>query len=148
MYANFDGEYSFAGTPFADNQCSSDSDNLVIYGHMMKDGSMFAGLANYTKQEYWQEHQYITFNTLRTRQTYQIVCVFKTTATVGKGFAYHRFIDAEYDSDLDEFWQNCRDNALYDTGLDLRYGDKLITLSTCEYTQTNGRLVVVAKLVA
>ena len=59
---------------------------------------------------------------------------------------YHNFIYAQDDADWESFWQNCRDNAFYDTGLDLSPGDQIITLSTCEYTLTNGRLVIVAKL--
>lgn len=147
LYRDFYGKQVARGCIYADEECDvfAPSDNVVLYGHMMKDGSMFADLANYTSKKYWQEHQFVTFNTLQAKHTYQIICVFKTTATAGEGFAYHRFIDAEYDSEWDEFWQNCRDHAFYDTGLDLRYGDQIITLSTCEYTLTNGRLVVVAK---
>lgn len=147
LYRDFYGNQVARGCIYVREQCDvfAPSDNVVIYGHMMKDGTMFADLSKYASKSYWQEHQFIQFDTLRARHTYQIICVFKTTATVGEGFAYHQFIDAQYDSDLDEFWRNCRENAFYDTGLEPRYGDKLITLSTCEYTQTNGRLVIVAK---
>lgn len=150
LYRDFYGKQVARGCIYADENCDmfAPSDNIVLYGHMMNDGTMFADLAKYTQKKYWQEHQFIEFNTLQARHTYQIICVFKTTATVGEGFAYHTFIDAEYDSDWDEFWGNCQANAFYDTGLDLSYDDKIITLSTCEYTLTNGRLVVVAKLVA
>lgn len=150
LYRNFYGEYAARGCIYAREECDifAPSDNIVLYGHRMQDGSMFAHLANYTSKEYWQEHQIVQFDTLRARHTYQIICVFRTSATVGEGFAYHQFVDAVYDSDLDDFWNNCRKNAYYDTGLEPRYGDKLITLSTCEYTYTNGRLVVVAKRIS
>lgn len=147
LYRDFYGQDASRGCIYAREQCDifKPSDNIVMYGHMMKDGTMFADLANYTSKEYWQTHQTIQFDTLRARNTYQIICVFRTTASAGEGFPYHLFVDAEYDSDLDDFWNNCRKHAYYDTGLSPRYGDKLITLSTCEYTQVNGRLVVVAK---
>lgn len=147
LYRDFYGKQVARGCIYVREQCDvfTPSDNVVIYGHMMKDGTMFSDLSNYTNKAYWEEHQYIRFDTLRARHTYQIICVFKTTATQEEGFPYHQFVDAQYDSDLDEFWLNCRKNAFYDTGLYPRYGDKLITLSTCEYSQTNGRLVVVAK---
>lgn len=149
LYRDFYGNKASRGCIYVREQCDvfAPSDNVVIYGHMMKDGTMFADLAKYTSKQYWREHPTIQFDTLRGRHRYQIICVFKTTATVGQGFPYHQFINAEYDSDLDDFWDNCRKNAFYDTGLAPRYGDKLITLSTCEYSQTNGRLVVVAKRV-
>lgn len=147
LYRDFYGRQVMRGCIYADEKCDAlrPSDNVIIYGHMMQDNSMFADLANYTRKSYWQEHQFIQFNTLRARHTYQIVCVFKTTATAGEGFAYHRFVDAETDADWEAFWNDCRENALYDTGLMPEAGDKIITLSTCEYTLTNGRLVIVAK---
>lgn len=150
IYRDFYGRQVMRGCLYVREQCDvfRPSDNVVIYGHMMQDGTMFADLANYTSKKYWQDHQYIQFDTLRGRHTYQVICVFKTTATAGKGFPYHLFVDGEYDSDLDEFWVKCRENAFYDTGLEPRYGDKLLTLSTCEYTLTNGRLVVVAKRIS
>jgi len=147
LYRDFYGNQVARGCIYVREQCDvfSPSDNVVIYGHRMKDGTMFADLSYYTSKQYWQEHQFIQFDTLRARHTYQIICVFRTTATTGEGFAYHQFVDAAYDSELDDFWSSCRRNAYYDTGLEPRYGDKLITLSTCEYSLTNGRLVIVAK---
>lgn len=147
LYRDFYGKQVSRGCLYAEEACDlfAPSDNVIIYGHMMKDGSMFADLAKYTRKKFWQDHQFVELKTLLTSHTYQIVCVFKTTATAGEGFAYHTFINAEYDSDWNDFWKNCRKNAFYDTGLDLYPGDKIITLSTCEYTLTNGRLVVVAK---
>ena len=149
LYRDFHGKQVARGCIYVREECDvfAPSDNIVIYGHMMKDGTMFADLAKYTRKKYWQEHPYIQFDTLRARHSYEIICVFRTSATVGEGFSYHLFVDAEYDSDLDEFWTNCRKNAYYDTGLEPRYGDKLITLSTCEYSLTNGRLVIVARRV-
>lgn len=149
LYRDFHGKQVARGCIYVREECDvfTPSDNVVIYGHMMKDGTMFADLAKYTDKKYWQEHPYIQFDTLRARHSYEIICVFRTSATVGFGFSYHLFVDAQYDSELDEFWSNCRKNAYYDTGLEPRYGDKLITLSTCEYSLTNGRLVVVARRV-
>lgn len=64
----------------------------------------------------------------------------------GKGFKYYHFVRAEQEEDFDEFIAKCKELALYDTGVTAEYGDQLITLSTCEYSRTNGRMVVVAKL--
>ena len=60
---------------------------------------------------------------------------------------YH-FVNAESEAAFDEYVAKCKELSLYDTGASAAYGDKLITLSTCEYSQTNGRMVVVAKKVA
>ena len=144
---NFYGKYSSHGCLYAREQCSIDpaSDNITIYGHNMKDGSMFAALLKYRSKSFWKNHPYITFDTLMEHHTYEIFAVFTTTASKGKGFSYHQFVDAKSEEHFDEFVQTCLDLSLYDTGIVPQYGDKLITLSTCEYTQTNGRFVVVAR---
>ena len=149
LYKNFDGEYSVRGSIYADEDCDvfTPSDNVVLYGHHMQDGSMFSALNNFDAKSYWQERKYITFNTLLERHTYEIIAVFKTSASVGEGFRYHQFINAETEEEFNDFVATCKRLAFYDTGVSAEYGDKLITLSTCEYTLTNGRLVVVAKRV-
>lgn len=144
---NFYGEYSAQGTIYAREECDllRPSDNVTLYGHYMKDGSMFAGLGDYRSKSFWETHRYISLSNLQQRHTYEIFAVFTTTATEGQGFAYHTFVYAGDAADFEEYVNTCKELALYDTGITPACGDKLITLSTCEYTQTNGRLVVVAR---
>ncbi len=143
---NFRKEYSLQGCLYAREQCdiNTPSDNITIYGHNMRDGTMFATLLKYDDQEYWEAHDTITFDTLTEHHTYRIFAVFKTTASIGEGFSYHQFVDAATEEEFDDFVATCKALAFYDTGLTPVYGDKLITLSTCEYTLENGRFVVVA----
>ncbi len=147
LHRDFYGKYSGHGCLYVQEECSVDppSDNITIYGHNMKDGSMFAGLLSYANKSFWEKHRYITFDTLMEHHTYEVFAVFRTTASKGKGFAYHRFIDAQDAEKFQEFVKDCQLIALYDTGITPQYGDKLITLSTCEYSQQNGRFVVVAR---
>lgn len=147
LQRDFYKNYSSHGCIYVREQCNvfAPSDNLTIYGHRMKDNTMFGHLAKYESKSYWELHPYIRFDTLTDRQMYQIICIFKTTATVDEGFPYHRFVDAGSQEEFDAFLNRCKSLALYDTGLTAEYGDSLITLSTCEYSQQNGRLVVVAK---
>lgn len=147
LHRDFYGNYSSHGCIFAREQCDvyAPSDNITIYGHNMKDGTMFGVLRNYRSKSYWQDHRYIYFDTLYERHTYEIFAVFTTVATKGKGLAYHQFVDADDQAEFDEYIADCQAAALYDTGITPQYGDKLISLSTCEYSQKNGRLVVVAK---
>ena len=144
---DFDGQESAHGCLYARDVCNvfTPSDNITIYGHRMKDGSMFARLDKYMDKSFYEENPYIFFDTLTELHTYQIISVFLTTASVGEGFSYHTFVDAGNEAEYNSFVDTCKDLSLYDTGVDAQYGDKLITLSTCEYSQTNGRLVVVAK---
>ena len=79
------------------------------------------------------------------RDRYEIVAVFKTVAYSEQGFKYYHFVHAESAEAFDEYIAQCKALALYDTGVTAEYGDQLITLSTCEYSRPNGRMVVVAK---
>ena len=146
LHREFSGAYNYWGCIYAREECDLEtpSDNVTIYGHNMKDGSMFAGLNDYTRRDFWENHRYIRFDTLREHHTYEIFAVFITTADQGRGFDYHNFINAADEQDFDTFISQCLSLSLYSTDIIPKYGDKIICLSTCEYTQTNGRLVVAA----
>ena len=74
---NFYGEYSYSGTPFLDARCSADSTNLVIYGHHMNNGTMFADLCNYTDYSYFTEHPTVVLETKDGAFTYSVFSVMK-----------------------------------------------------------------------
>ena len=109
---------------------------------------MFHDLHGYYRESFWKEHQFIEFDTIYDHHTYQIFAVFKTNVSSSDFFPYHRFNNAESAEEFDEFVSKVKSLSFYDTGVSAEYGDKLITLSTCEYTLSNGRLVVVAKQVS
>ena len=123
------------------------SDNVVIYGHHMNNGSMFADLEKFKSEDFWREHRTIAFHTLTDKNEYEILAAFKTVVYTNSpdSFRYYRFTDAQSPEEFAAFVEKCKELSLYDTGISAEYGDKLITLSTCEYSRTNGRLVVVAK---
>lgn len=142
----FDRSYSDYGVPYVQENCALGiSDNIVIYGHNMSNGSMFADLCRYEKKSFWEAHPIIHFDTLSGYGEYEIVTVFKTVAYSREGFKYYHFVDAESEADFDTFLAQCRELELYNTGVDAEYGDQLIALSTCEYSRKNGRMVIVAK---
>ena len=144
----FDKQYSNYGVPYVQENCALDlSDNVVIYGHHMNNGSMFADLCKYESENFYREHTTVRFDTLDGFGEYEIVAVFKTVAYSEQGFKYYHFVNAADEDDFNVFVSQCKALALYDTGVGAEYGDKLLTLSTCEYSRTNGRMVVVAKLI-
>jgi sortase B len=142
------------------------SDNIVIYGHNLKTGGMFNKLTYYRNKSYWENHQTFTFDTLYERHTYRIFAVFKTAAKQftddGKpwGYPYHRMNNFANEYEFNKFIADVKGAAFngggykgwtfYDTGITPQYGDKLVCLSTCEYTMkdpdgtVNGRWVVMA----
>lgn len=143
----FDKTYSDYGCPYIQENCDvkAPSDNLVVYGHNMNNGSMFADLIKYEDKEFYENHRTIHFNLITDKVDYQIVAVFKTVAYSPDGFRYYDFVNAESSEDFDSYISKCKELELYDTGVTAEYGDKLITISTCEYSRKNGRIVVVAK---
>ena len=147
----FDKSYSDYGCPYVQENCDMElsSDNIIIYGHHMNDGSMFTGLMKFKDKSFWENHKTISFDTLTDRQTYEVLAVFKTVVYTDSSdsFKYYHFVNAETPEDFSAYVDKCKKLSLYDTDVTAEYGDKLLTLSTCEYSRANGRLVVVAKLI-
>lgn len=145
----FDKEASRSGVPFIDKRCSIEpfGTNTIIYGHHMKNGTMFAGLENYKSEEYCREHPIIRFDTLYARQEYEIIAAFETQVyrENDTAFKHYNFLNAQSGTDFDEYITGIKALALYDTGVSAEYGDELLTLVTCAYHTENGQFVVVAK---
>lgn len=147
---DFDGETDESGSIFADarNNVFKPDDNIIIYGHNMKNGSMFGTLQHYLKKEYYDKHKTISFDTLYKRNFYEIVAVglSKIKDESDNSFKYYNYLNAKNKKDFERFAKNIRKLAVYDTDAKLKYGDKLITLSTCNNVEEDGRLFVIAKM--
>ena len=146
---DFAGRYTDYGCPFMQADCDAlaPSDNLIIYGHNMKDGSMFADLAKYGSKDFWQSHKTVWFDTELGSSAYEIFAVIHTTvqADAADAFAFYRFVDAATPEEFTSYVSACKARALFDTGIFAEYGDKLLTLSTCDNITDGGRLLVIAK---
>lgn len=141
---NFYKEYSQLGTPYIAEYCNvQTSDNVIIYGHHITNYQVFGELEKYKKKEFYNNNKIINFNTIYENADYEIIAVFKTVAYTG--FKYYEFINSSSEDEFNTFIKKCKELSFYDTGKTAKYGDKLLTLSTCEYSAKNGRLVVVAK---
>ena len=137
-------EYSQLGTQYIEEYCNvQTSDNVIIYGHHITNYQVFGELEKYKKKEFYDNHKIINFNTIYENADYEIIAVFKTVAYTG--FKYYQFINSSSEDEFNTFIKRCKELSFYDTGKTAKYGDKLLTLSTCEYSAKNGRLVVVAK---
>ena len=146
LHRDFNGNHASAGALFIAENCDpDDSDNVIIYGHHMNSGKMFAALNKYKKQSFYEEHKRIVYETLNGHVTYEVMFAFTTPVYTGHDFEYYAFSKANSAEEYDAYISACRERALYDTGVTAQYGDKLLTLSTCEYSQKNGRMVVVAR---
>ena len=136
---SFYGEYSQSGVPFLDWRCSLDSDNLIIYGHNMKNGTMFGELKNYLDEEFCLAHPVIEFQTADGVEQYTVFAV----AAVQKTDAWYSFIDASGSEDFTEQTAAILQKSLYDTGAAPVFGQQIITLSTCYGSSKDGRLLVI-----
>lgn len=130
-----------------DGRTTEDTENVIIYGHNMKYGEMFGSLKKYKEPEFYETHKYIQFDTLYERGTYEIISVVKTR-DYGEGENQYRFYDhTELDSEeeFQEYVDNAKKNACFPIETTAEFGDRLITLSTCDKWTEEGRLLIVAK---
>ena len=146
---NFNQEYDKNGSLFLDCDCNvyPRSTNMIIYGHHMKSGSMFGNLQQYAKESYGEKHSIIEFDTIYEKATYQVMYVFRSQVYNEDDvvFKYYQFIEANSEEEFNFYMKEMASMSLYDTGVTANFGDSLLTLSTCDSSQTDGRFVVVAK---
>lgn len=129
---DIDRNYSFYGTPYLSAYCDLEkSDNLIIYGHNINGGRMFGALTQYKDESFYQKHKSIYFTTEK-KSKYEIFAVISVNKYY---FPYWQFVMAQDEKDYDEFIDKVKKYSVYDTGITPKYGEKLITLSTCD----NGR---------
>lgn len=147
---NYKKEKISGGSIFLDKDYnfSIPSSNLLIYGHRHQKGLMFEDLVKYKEEEFYKEHSKIRFTTVTEDCEYEIIATFNSRLYYQKEtnvFRYYFFINANNEEEYNEFVNNCKKASLYDTGKTATYGEQLLTLSTCDYSQENGRFAVVAK---
>lgn len=150
MNRNYDKEESVYGALFLDAgyDWNIKSNNFLIYGHNMQDGSMFNNLLNYADEEYYEEHPIIRFTTTEEDAEYEIISAFRSRVyykSEKNVFRYYYFINPKSEEEYNEFVENAKEASLYDTGKTAEYGDQLITLSTCAYHTEDGRFAVIGR---
>ena len=153
MTHTYKKEYSKDGSIFLDKDYNWDvpSSNLLIYGHNNKNGNMFQELLKYEDESYYKEHSTIKFTTLNEDCTYEIIAVFKSRVyykSEKNVFRYYYFINAENEEEYNNYVEESKKASLYNTGKTAEYGEQLLTLSTCEYSQEDGRFVIVARKIS
>lgn len=149
LHHDFYGEEDKYGCLFVKEEADVDTPgtNFIIYGHNMKDGSMFGDLDLYREEEFFKEHREISFDTLYEERTYEIMAVFLSQVYENDQdvFKYYQFYEAKTPEEFDTFYENVKKLSFYDTEVEAEYGDTFLTLSTCTYHVEDGRLVIVAK---
>lgn len=147
---NYKNEEVAGGSIFLDKDYSfiRPSDNLLIYGHRHKKGLMFEDLIKYKDETFYKEHPTIRFTSLLNDSEYEIIAAFYSRVYYQNEtdvFRYYYFVNADTEEDYNNYVDNCIKSSIYNTGKTAHYEEQLLTLSTCDYSQDNGRFVVVAK---
>ena len=156
---NFYKEVTNFGTIFADYEVPITSEstpgNIVIYGHNLLTRNMFEplsyyrrGLPNQSGFEFFKDNYLINFDTLYEKNQYIIFAVFLTNTTEnwGEVFKYQNCVNFGTKKEFDSYVAECLDRSYYYSGIDLEYGDELITLSTCDFScLSEMRMVIVAR---
>jgi sortase B len=147
LHRDFNKNYNFAGTLFAQANCNIvNGDNIVIYGHNMITETMFHDLRNFTDEDFAKTHN-ITFNTLYEDGEYEVIAVLKDKiySSSYTGVVYYDFVNILSQEEFDKYMDYFMETSIFDLKRTGEYGDKYIMLSTCAYHTTNGRLVVIGK---
>lgn len=145
----FDKSSSQSGTPFIGAGGNIDSDMFIIYGHNMKNDTMFGSLDKYKDKSFWQENPTFTLTTIYEERTYEIIAAIQTRVLYQDetGYRYYYQSGSLSEQDFDKLTAWIRGNALYGTGIEPVYGEQIVILSTCAYHTDNGRFLIVARRV-
>lgn len=153
MDHNYKKEETKSGSIFLDKNYdwSIPSSNLLMYGHNKRSAStMFSDLLQYKEERFYQSYPTIRFTTPEEDAEYEIIAAFLSRVyykSEKNVFRYYFFVNAKNELEYNDFVTNAKKASLYETGKTAEYGDQLMTLSTCEYSQEDGRFAVVARKV-
>lgn len=149
LHHDFEKQESDHGTLFLDarNDYVNRDTNLIIYGHNMRDGTMFGGLKSFMDKEYMEQHKEIVFDTIYEKARYEVVavCLSKVNYQDDQVFRYYNFLNAANKEEFNAFLANIQQLTVFDQTIDISYGDELLTLSTCNSYIQDGRLFLIAK---
>lgn len=144
---NRDNEYYMWGEDFLDYRTTVDklkekNMHYIIYGHNSSEDSCFTPLLKYKDEDFFKEHKTLEFSTIDGNYKWEIFSVYITDTS----FFY---IDTNFENDEEysDFLRTLKNKSSYDTGVEVSKEDTILTLSTCEYSLTDGRFVVHARLV-
>jgi sortase B len=137
---NFYGEYSYSGTPFLDSRCFADSTNLIIYGHHMNNGTMFADLCNYTDYSYFTEHPIVVLETKDGVFAYSVFSVMK----IKSDDDWYKFTTVGMEKSYKTRIEYAKEKSIYNTEITPVCGQQILTLSTCYGYNQDDRILVLA----
>ena len=148
LHRGFDGQYAAGGCLFLGTGWDPEGNYAIIYGHNMRNDTMFGALDCYRDPEYAAAHPIFRFDTLSEQRTYTVLGAFYSRvyndADRADVFRYYQYTSLEDPEIFQEFLEKFRAEAIYDTGVEVREDSRILVLSTCSYHRRDGRFVLVA----
>ena len=141
---SFEGAKALEGTLFLDgmNRLAPEDDCLIVYGHNMKNRTMFGRLSAYGDISHLRQHPVVHFDTIYENRSYVAFAAFSASMVQGDSryFDVRNFI---FDEDgFDKFVLKLQSRSVFKTPVDVRYGDRLLLLVTCDYSNREGRFIL------
>ena len=140
----FSGDQSNEGTLFLDgfNQLVPADDCLIIYGHNMNNGTMFGNLRSYLNKDFFRDSGVVSFDTIYENKSFVPFAAFNASMKPGDSnyVDIRRYLFSE--SEFDGFVSLLRAYSEHGVPVDVRYGDQLLLLVTCDYSNDDGRFIL------
>ena len=137
----FDGSYAISGSLFVGDGSSPDGSNVVVYGHNMKNGTMFGGLTAYAQEDYAKAHPVFRLDTLTEEREYRVIAAFYCAAEEEEAFPY-QYVDLTHPETFAQYLEKAGERSLWPMSFQPEFGTRLALLSTCSYQGEDGRFVV------
>ena len=137
----FDGSYAISGSLFIGDGSSPDGSNVIVYGHNMKNGTMFGGLTAYAQEDYAKAHPVFRLDTLTEEREYRVIAAFYCAAEEEEAFPY-QYVDLTHPETFAQYLEKAGERSLWPMSFQPEFGTRLALLSTCSYQGEDGRFVV------
>ena len=137
---DFYGDYSVSGVPFIDGGSTLSSANIIIYGHNMKNGTMFSSLTAYLEGDYLKDHDIIEMELLNEVRQYRVL----TTVLTDKYDTWYSYLDFDNEK-LMEYVSTMGESNIKAFNYRYRGTNKFLTLSTCYGKDRDVRLLIIAE---
>ena len=144
LHHNFNKEKSFSGSIFVDSENNlNDDSNIVVYGHNMRNDTMFAQIKHFKNENFFNANKYVTLYREGKKSTFEIFSVYQENA---KDLESEIKINFSNKDEYEKYLKGQEEKSLFKReGIDLNSNDRILTLINCGYDFVNARIVVVAK---
>ena len=146
LHRSYDGSYARSGTPFLGEGGDENSDCTIVYGHNMKNDTMFGTLEEYKEESFGRANPVVYFDSLEEIRAYTVFAAVecRVLTETENDLRYYQYAGPLDERSFDELNDWLIDRSIYDLGAAPQFGDQIVILSTCSYHTEDGRFIVAA----